>query len=483
MSFGLITFTIAAFEAAVALARGVADIRQPERQTVPGANMVRAHIYAEAINEIIQQLYYQFDPTRWPILVATDARMIVAAAAEAASRFENETRQLLPVSPSQSEVHALTGGLAALWVTKLRIAQEALEIIAGERPFQGSTFEAMGEGRAETILVMLPYIGDCVLIYEAVAGRSVVGRRNLSNAERVAAALGVALPIIANYSVRLVVRAAAPVITVTRRAVIFALDDLRVSSILATARRLPRAVEIAAGLRALPEGQFNELRNLVAAGRQGALSASQVARLNYFFVRMYDLSRLAQWLRIIETELGSSFTGLQKLKNVSFSPGEEQALTMLAQKSGDPVVKLPEVLPMDYPGQAQVAGVTHPDAIWRGEMLDILVLRTASINNAVGEIGKKSLQASTVVVALLQDAKLASSDIDAALPRIWGNPRYVGISRVATLDAGGLAVHVRPDILTLPLMAGLARIGLGDPKRLAQIVEALQAEPPEPPRP
>jgi hypothetical protein len=393
---------------------------------------------------------------------------------------KNETRQRLPVSPSQSEVHALTGGLAPLWVTGIRIAQEALEIIVGERPFQGSTFEAMGEGRAETILVMLPYIGECVLIYEAVAGRTVVGRRNLSNAERVAAALGVALPIIAHYSVRLVVRAAAPVVTVTRRAVILALDDLRVSSILATARRLPRAVEIAAGLRALPEHQFNELRALVAAGRQGALTASQVARLNYFFVRMYDLSRLAQWLRIIETELGSSFTGLQKLKNVDLSRREEQLLTMLPEKSGDPVVALPKVLPMDYPGRTQVPGATYPDAVWRGEMFDLVESTGGSLDAAVGQIGKKKEQASTVVVGLLPDAKLSSSDIDAALPRIWGNPRLVGISRVAILDASGLAVHMRPDSLTLPWMAGLVRIGLGDPKRLARIVEALQAEPPEP---
>jgi hypothetical protein len=354
-----------------------------------------------------------------------------------------------------------------------------LEIIVGERPLEGSSFQIGGEVAAETLLTWTPVIGEGVLIYEAIAGRTVAGNRKLSNSERVAAGFGAVLPYIVAYSVKVVATAVGRVLTITRRAVLAALEYNRVYSILETAQRLARAAEIGIGLRVLTESEFQEFRTLLRAiVARSSLNTRQLARLNYFFLRMQDTARLAQWLRIIDQELGSNFAGLQRLKGVKLRLPEEQALTLLAGKSAKSVVALPEVVPIDYPGRSQIPGASHPDGVWDGELFDLMVSKGASIGSAVGEIGKKQAQASTVVVALLENAKFASSDIEAALPRVWGSPYAAGVSRVVILDAAGVAVHMRPDGLTAPAMAGLLRLGLGDPKRLSDIAKQLQTESP-----
>jgi hypothetical protein len=478
MSIGLVTFIIAIFEYVVALARGVDDVSQPEKVTVPAADMTQAYAIGQELRRLVQELVNQFDTIRWPSLSQASARQIVLAAASATTHFEQETYQLKPVSPGQTEVRSLTGGNATQWVQEMRLSQYFLEILVGERSTE--VLQALSDQTWEYILTLTPVVGEAVLIYEAVVGQEAVGGRKLSSAERVAAGFAVILPHIISYSVKVAARAGAEVLIVTRRAVILALDDLKVYKLLTSARRLGKAVELAVALRALPESSFNELRSLLTLVRQGgALNVKQAARLNYFFLRMLDVSRLAQWLRIIDTELGSNVVGLQKLKNVNFKPGEEEALTLLTQHSGEPVVAVPEVLPIDYPSTAQYPGVTYPDGVWRGELFELRIPETSSIDQELRKIVSKQAQASRVVVALLQRSPLDRSVIEAALPRLWGNTYFCSISEIVIVDTKGFVVHPRPDPYIVPFMRGLLRAGLGNPKALAQIVEALQAEPPE----
>lgn len=480
ISFGLIMFLVATFEHAVALARGVEDTRTPEKPTVPATDMVRAHTYAAALNEILQELLNQFDMIRWSVN-STGVRMVVGAAASAASRLELETRRLLPVSPTRTEVRSLGGGWPAQWVVAIRAAQQPLEVIDGERP--ATPFQAL-DPIVETILAVYPFIGEGVLIFEAISGREIVTGRNLSVAERVVAGFAVILPYIVGYILKGARLAAA--LTVTRRSVTLALQDLRVYSLLGTGQRIPKAVEIAVGLRVLSEESFKDFVKLLADARTLALDSSRAARLNYYFVRLQDTARVAQWLKIIESELGSNIGGLRQLRGVTYKPGEQKALALLAQYSGDSVVALPERLPTEYPVATRYSPqtypyskVTYPDAVWRGDTLELKTLKTTDIDSALKEIRSGQNQSSTVMVSLLENSKLTRADIEAALPRLWANSKLVSLSKVVIIDGVGMAVHARPDAFTVPFMAGLLRIGSGDPKRLVRIVEALQAEPSE----
>ena len=483
-TFGLVAISIESFERAVVFARGIEDIRQREKATVPGIDMMVAAAYAHSVNELVQTWRNEFDKYPWG-LAQYHARFLVDGAASAARSFDLETRLRRPQTDRElaGEVRSVEGGWPAVWINEIKIAREALEILSGERAFARSSFQTIREGLeevAEFFGVSTPVIGEAVLIYEAVFGRSVVGNRKLSDPERAMAGFGAILPTVVSYALRAAARAGTQVFKVTRRSVIIALEYKRVYSILETATRLPRAVEIAVGLRALPEETFLEFRGLLRLVAQGAvLTDKQTVRLTYFFIRIQDLSRLAQWLRIIEQELGEEFKGVQRLKGVRRDVREDKALALLAEKSGDPVVQLPETLPIEYPTRKPLKGeAVFPDAVWRGETCDLYAPTTGNVDTVLRQVGGKQSQTSTVVVALLDDAKLTRSDIESSvLVNLWSNPRYSGVSRVAIVDAGGLVLHNRPDKVTLPMMLGLLRIGLGDPKRLARDVAELQAEP------
>lgn len=476
MTLGLISFIVSTFEYAIGLARGVQDIRQPEKPQVAGAEMTQAHAFAVVLNQTIHQIRDNFDTIRWPFTTLTTARTSIDAAASATSRFEQETFQLMPSSSAGGAVHSLTGGWPARWLTDLRVAQYFLEIIVGDRGTQD--LQLLSDQSLEFTLTATPVVGEAVLIYEAVIGRTVVGGRSLSSTDRVAAGLGVLLPAVISYSIKTAARGASTALLVTRRAVVLAIDDLKVYKLMTVAGKLAKSVEIAVGLRALPESSFNELRGLLELVRRGtALSSSQSSRLNYFFVRMLDVSRLAQWLRIIEAELGTNATGLQKLSNVVFKPGEEEALTLLAKHSGQTVVALPETLPTDYPGKTAVSGVTYPDGVWNGEHFELRINETPNVDQEVRKIIGKQSQASRIVIAILGNSNLTKANVEAALPRVWGNTYYCSISEIAVLDASSLSVHARPDPFSIPFMQGLLRLGLGQPRALADMVKALQAEP------
>jgi hypothetical protein len=483
-AFGLVAISIESFERAVVLARGVEDIRRAERATVPGIDMQAAVAYAQSVNELIQEWRNRFDQFPWG-LAQFHARYLVDGAASAARNFELETRLRRPQTDRElaDEVRSLGGGWPAVWITQIKVAREALEILSGERSFANSSFQTIRAGleeEVEFLLISTPVIGEAVLVYEAASGRSAVGNRKLSDPERAMAGFGLIMPIIAAYALRTAVRAGAEAIKVTRRSVNIALVYARVYSILETAKRLPRCVEIAIGLRALPRETFLEFRGLLRLVAQGAaLTDQQITRLSYFFIRMQDVSRLAQWLRIIEQELGTGFTGLRRLRGVRPDVREDKALALLAEKSGDPVVQLPETLPIDYPVRSPLKGeAVFPDAIWRGETCDLYAPTTGNAATVLRQVGGKQSQTSTVVVALLDDAGLTRSDVESrVLVDLWSNPRYAGVSKVVIVDSAGLVVHNRPDKFTLPMMLGLLRIGLGDPKRLARDVEELQIEP------
>jgi len=476
MSLGLVSFIVAGFEQAVGLARGVPDIKQAEQATVPAADMVRANTLAIGLRDQVQDLQSQFRTISWPSLALFTAITTVGGAADATKHLESRTRELLPALPTQTSVPALYGGLPQFWFNELLAAKYFLEIIDGER--STADLQYGSDLTWDLILSLWPVVGEGVLIYEAAFGQTLVGGHSISAAERVASGLGIILPQIIARSARVAVRVGAEAVLVTRRAVTLALDDLKVYKLLGAARRIPFSVELAAGFRALPEYSFQELRALLAKLRLGnPLKPADLARLNYFFIRMLDLSRLAQWLRIIDTELGAGAKGFQKLQGVKLMAKEELALRTLAERSADLVVALPKTLPIDYPALTKASGIKYPDGIWRGETFDLLVLETPSLSNAVGNIGRKQSQTSTVLVSLLDGAKLSSTDLSRGLPKLWAHPDYVSISRVVILDGAGFTVYNRPDTFVYAFMYGLTRIGLSDPKALSRMIEALQAEP------
>jgi hypothetical protein len=486
VSAGGISFLIETFEYAVGLARGEPDIDKREQAVVKGLDMLVAHAYAEQIDRIFKKILWKFYMMQWSPFSREDARQFVARSADAATRFEVETRVLSPLNEQQGKgtVPSLKGGWPAIWVRTMRASRETLEVVVGERTIQQSFYQAMNDQRAEFFWTTMPVVGECILIYEAALGKEAATGRKLSNEERAIDGLAVILPHIIEYAGKQI----AAGLKITRRAVTLALDDLKIYSITKSIERIPRSINLALGLRILPDQYFNEFVDLLHTVKVAQelnllkfLTNKQISRLNFFVSRMRDSARAAAWLNIVGKELGSATRGgYVKMKfGVKVKPREEKGLMLLAEQSGDMVVHLPETNPGVYPKTSALQGEAHPDAVWRGELVDIYCPQKGTSDNVIADmITRKQEQAPTIVVALLDDGAFQKDDIASIVYRkIWPNPEATGVSRVVIVDKSGIRIVGRPNIFTPPMMAGIVRMGIGDAKRLAEIYSELEREP------
>lgn len=257
LNFGLTVLTISMFEHAVSLARGVEDIDTPSTTTVPIADIRAAHDIAVEVDEYMRWLLQRFDRGGIPDLPAFGAvfmRDMLGRAGDAARRLEIETRVTLDRKPNAlGEVRSLYGGIIERGVREMRVAREIMEIIAGERTVAESIFAGMDEAIGEAILVSIPYIGEGVLIYEAVAGRTLIGGRKMSQAERAITGIALILPYALAGVGKVVAQGAKRVGSITRRTILIALEYQRVFKLLETAKRLPHAMNIAIGMRRLSQ--------------------------------------------------------------------------------------------------------------------------------------------------------------------------------------------------------------------------------------
>ena len=482
--FGEVVTLVETFAYAVGLARGQENPDKPEAREVAGLHMLVAHAYATQILQPIRDLYARFSAQSWPAVIREDARQFLARSVDAANRFEFETRLLAPTNEAQarSSVRALQGGWPKVWVSTLRVARQTLEVVAGERPMEASYWQMVKDARTEFALTSMPVVGELVLTYEALVGREAATGRRLTDGERALAALFVLLPKVLEQVVQPVASAG----KITLRALILTLDDLKVYSITKSLGRVSRSIELAVGLRLLPDKTFAELEDVLhqvnVAQRLGLiefLNNAQLGKLNFLLQRMNDASRTAAWLRAIEKEMGAiPEKGFFQMKRaVRPIPREEAGLKLLAEQSGAAVVRLPEVSPNVYPNTRSIPGETHPDAMWRGDLVDVYSptgkAEGSILNNAID----KQLQAPTMVVALLDDAQLTRDQVASVVSRkVWADPRASGLSRVVIVDRAGMLILDRPKLFIPPFMSGLIRMGLGDPKRLIELYKALEAE-------
>jgi hypothetical protein len=180
----------------------------------------------------------------------------------------------------------------------MRVAKETLQVVRGERPMEQSYWAAARDLRAEFVLTSIPVVGELVLAFEFMSGKEAATGRRMSDDERAISGLFAVMPLIVSE----IGGAVASGAKVTRRAVTLALDDLKIYSIWRTLQRIPRSIELAIGLKVLPDKTFAELVDLLhqvkAAQRLNLLeflTNKQLARLNYMVSRMRDASRTAMW--------------------------------------------------------------------------------------------------------------------------------------------------------------------------------------------
>jgi len=472
---GTVDAAIAAFEHAAALAHGQApadDRRTPPPKTIPRADMRAANRIADVLLEQFQE-WHRRGQGAFPSNVAHPVHALIGSAEDAARRLESQTRaESSP--PSDATVPALLTGWLTVWVNNVNAAREPFEIAAGERPLAGSTIALAAEGHAESVeglLVLMPGLGELVMAYEVVRGKSLLSGRQLSAEERIWTAVAAVIPFVVGRAIRGVVRAA----TVTRRAVLVALASRGFFRALTTSRRGTLTLRLTIGLRLLPERDFQQL--LVILKGTARMTVQESNHLNYCLARIDTVSILAQWLAHAERELGAVTRGFHSLRGAQHTDTERAAFKLLADKSGKRVVALPEILPEQYPGGRQLPGVKHPDVVWGEELADFKEVKGGSAADQIKYIGKKSTQANTAVVTFADTSRLTPADILPHMERLWANPDFAYLKQVVFLTDKGMQVVDRPTPYVLAFTQGVARVPYPAAKVAIPIVRAVQSEP------
>lgn len=351
---GIVGHTLEFFEHAVTLARGAPGLRSKAQPTVPYADMAAAHDMALGVLENVRTWHQRAALTRWPTFTAFNAQMLVDAAASAARGFELETRLRLDKASPGPAVRSVDDGRTSVWVGAMNVAREPLEIIAGERPAADGLLSIASELTYQEIhdkLLFVPALGEVILALELVTGRSVLTWQRLSATERVLAGLGIVLAPVLGAAAR----AAARVPAITRRTVLLALAERGLFAQMPTAARRGVSLQMAIGLRILPEEVFQKLLGIVRRHRGvvATLTEAESLFVNRCLARVQYRSRQALWLGILKKRFGKLPAGFEETiaveARVKFEQHESAAMKRLAELSGERVVPLPKVLP-EYHG-------------------------------------------------------------------------------------------------------------------------------------
>ncbi|MFD7462077.1 MULTISPECIES: pre-toxin TG domain-containing protein [unclassified Streptomyces] len=474
---GDVSRTLAYFEHAVGLARGTREIRDRARPTVPYADMVAAHEIAVEVRQRVRAWHARASMTRWPAFVAFGAQGLVDAAASAASRFEVETRLLAERGREGGEVPSARGGWPPVWVRSMNAAREPLEIIAGERAAADGDLAIASELTYEEIhdhLLFVPVVGEVVLALDVISGRNVISWRRLSATERALAALGIVLAPVLAAGARVALRAT----VITRRAVLLALAERGVFAQMPAAARRGVSLQMAIGLRILPEADFAQL--LTVLRRVGPMTKKEYDFVNFVLARVTYRSRHAMWLSIARKRIGRLRKGtFYPQLSTAHEPHELAAMQRLADASGETVVALPTVLPEHFglPRPPEIKTVTYPDAVWGDELCELIRVEGKTAENALKKLGDKGLQANTVVVTVREGVSFTLADVEKEIPRLWGKPERAYLDRVVLLSDTTYKVITRPDRYLVPLVHSLTRGTVPHGEQLADIADAVFAEP------
>ncbi|GHE05752.1 hypothetical protein [Streptomyces alanosinicus] len=503
--WGLVAEALTSYKHAVMLARGitaaeqaeidrspnrVALLRERETRTVPREDIEAAHLIAVEVRALFVEWQNRYYTVPWPGHREFGVRLTMNAASDATRHLEEQTRQILDASPpGAGQVRSLRGAWPLVWLQWLYSAFEPLQVIEGELPLPEAAIgrpDGVLHDFAEFVLSMVPVVGEFVLAYEVVMKRQLVGGRELSKPEQLMAFLGLVIPPVLGALVKQIPRAGV------------ALRNFRVNA----ARRIPGSVaanldrftvDMVIALRSFPKDAFENFLRMIRMVEK--LTPEEQTAFNFYVSRLNLSSRLAQWLRIIERDLGKGFTDVRALKrppNVLVEPHERAMMEELSKLSGKRVVSIPEMHPQDYDAfvrdlarnpeakMPQVNGVKYADTVWGDEFAELYrVERAKSVKNVLRNIKDvgKGKQASTLVVAKTPNVTFDLPSIFG--DQFWPNPRFQWIDKVVILQDGAIKILERPvRYITMdPRVYATTRVLLGNPAHLVRTAEeVLQAE-------
>jgi hypothetical protein len=475
MSFNGIGFMIGSFVHATALARGVDDLKMSPMSTVPTSDMRAVFNYGTLLNQQVTELNRNASTIRWPVTSRVLITEALGGAMDATKRLMSESHEVLQRAHG-GEVSALRGGMITFGVQQMYLAREPLEILAGERSIDESVFVGMDEAIADQVLKLTPLIGECVMAFEAIAGRQVVNFKRLTPSERAISGLAVILPSALKYVGS---RVGATVFRVTRRAIRLAYESSKVYRVLDSPIRLKLFTQMAVVLRTVSESEFKEFTELLLQVVRGVtLTIPEQNRLNYFLFRMSARTQQAMWLAIIEKELGKNLkAGVHLLQGAHPSQLELDNLRRYSLLTKEPVVLLPEIMPAQYPGGKQVQGARYPDGLLNGEIFDLQSTgKNSGIEAILRSFEGKDTQA-TKVLKVLTDSKVGISEVSRRIEEVWANPKILNIDTIILFDGLTSITHTRPSSYIPPFaLESMRLVGL-QAERMIGLVEQTEAEP------
>ncbi|MEU6665097.1 hypothetical protein [Streptomyces sp. NPDC046727] len=498
--WGLVAEVLTSYKHAVMLARGITAaeqaeidqspnrterLRERETRKVPREDMEAAYLIATEVRAAFVEWQSRYYTVPWPGHREFAVHTTMNAASDATRHLVEQTRWILDGSPpGAGQVRSLQGAWPLIWLQWLYTAFEPLQIIEGELPLPEAAIGQPDEvlhDFADYVLSSIPVIGEFVLSYEALLGYQFVGGRKLSKPEQLLAFLGLVIPPVLGALVKQIPRVG------------IALRAFRVN----LARRIPGSVaskldrftvDMVIALRAFPKESFDKFLGIIRT--VGRLSPQQQSDLAFYLSRLNYASRLAQWLKIIERDLGTGFSGVRALKRPLKPvprPHERAMMEDLSRLSNKRVVSIPEMHPQDYDGFAaklavdpkakmptQVDGVKYADTVWGAEFAELYRAERADttdkVLNAISKQGKGK-QASTLVVA--KSPELSVDLVSVVDNRFWAKPSLLWIDKVVILQNNTIKIIERPvRYITMdPRAYALTRVLIGNPAHLVKTAD------------
>jgi ubiquinone biosynthesis protein UbiJ len=417
---------------------------------VPTDDLKTALVFAQAVEQAAHQLYLDFDSLLVGGIGATVARIAIGAASSS-SRSVRESIERLSHGAGAA-VPAFDRHTFLYYANQVYAAQNLLEVVSRERAWSDSVGAqinaALIDGwysQAEMIVSLVPVFGQLYNLGMAAYGKTLLGRQR-SALERVLLVGSTLLDVATLKGAK-----------VTSRALLAAkisnYGQVEVKGFASVGDALAMAV----GARELASHELADLSRIGALVRSGAtLTAGDVVLANRLVARMREAGTVAEWLSIVEEltgQLEQKGKYITQLKQVQLGPGEADAGQATAAALGEQVVALPKTTPDLYrngivsttTGAFQtIDGVKNPDLLIGRELADIVVPETPNMNSLIGSIGAKGRQGGTVVINLAARSPIRAPELVSALPRFWGRPEFLTISRLVIQDTGPAQVFLRP---------------------------------------
>jgi hypothetical protein len=349
-------------------------------------------------------------------------------------------------------VPALDRHIFLYYANQVYAAQNLLEVASRERAWSDSAGAqnnaTLIEGwysQAEMLVSLVPVFGQLYNLSMAVYGKTLLGRHR-SALERVFLVGSTLLDVVTLKGAKITSRALVA-------AKISNYGQVQVKGFASVTDALAMAV----GARELASHELADLSRIGALVKSGASLTSEDAVLaNRIVGRMREAGTAAEWLSVVEQltgqveQKGKYITNLQ---HVQLGVGEAEAGQAAAVALGEQVVALPKTSPELYKNGIvstttgafkTIDGIKHPDLLIGRELADIVVPQTPNINSLIGSIGIKGRQGGTVVVNLAARSPIRAPALISALPRFWGRPEYITISRLVVMDGGAAQLFLRP---------------------------------------